>query len=101
MSLESAESIARRPDGPRGNVGGQNHMRRVVLATLAALACLLALPGWAWMADDFGTRVAGQHVYDRAGVLTPDQIQTVESKAAALEQAGTPTIVYVQVKQAT
>jgi uncharacterized membrane protein YgcG len=71
---------------------------------------LLVLVGWLWLAtppgaalaaDDFGQRVSGQHVYDRAGVLGDADRQTLERKAAALESAGASTVVFVQAKSAT
>ena len=44
--------------------------------------------------------VAGQHIYDCANLLTPAEITTLEADAAAVDKAGAPTIVYVQVRDA-
>src|SRR5947209_3934639 len=72
---------------------------RALICALAAVAAALAatIPA---LADDFGTHLAGQHVYDRAGVLSAAQVAGIESQAAGLDQAGTPTIVYVRRKAA-
>lgn len=45
--------------------------------------------------------VAGQHVYDCANLLTQAEIATLEADAAAVERAGAPTVVYLQVRDAT
>ena len=45
--------------------------------------------------------VAGQHVYDCANLLTPAEIANLETNAAAVERAGAPTVVYLQVRDAT
>jgi uncharacterized membrane protein YgcG len=76
-------------------------MYRAAALVLTLLALSLAPPASTALADDFGTPVAGQHVYDRAGVLAPDEIRMLERKAANLEASGAPTILYLQVKSAT
>jgi uncharacterized membrane protein YgcG len=45
--------------------------------------------------------VAGQHIYDCTGLLTPAEIATLEADAAAVDRAGAPTIVYLQVRDTT
>jgi uncharacterized membrane protein YgcG len=45
--------------------------------------------------------VAGQHIYDCAQLLTPAERADLETQAAAVEAAGAPTIVYLQVREAT
>jgi uncharacterized membrane protein YgcG len=45
--------------------------------------------------------VAGQHVYDCARLLTPAEIADLDAQAAAVERAGAPTVVYLQVRDAT
>lgn len=45
--------------------------------------------------------VPGQHVYDCANLLTPAEIATLEADAAAVDRAGAPTVVYLQVRNAT
>ena len=45
--------------------------------------------------------VAGQHIYDCANLLTPAEILALEADAQAVDQAGAPTIVYLQVRDAT
>lgn len=42
----------------------------------------------------------GQHVYDRAGALTPAEIADLEARAAAVEEAGAPVVVYLQARDA-
>ena len=44
--------------------------------------------------------VAGQSIYDCAHVLTPAEIATLEKDAAAVVQAGAPTVVYLQARNA-
>lgn len=45
--------------------------------------------------------VAGQHIYDCAHLLTPDEVTVLEAQAAKVEEAGAPTVVYLQVRDAT
>ncbi len=75
---------------------------RVIPLVLIALAFALpfAVPT-ALGASNFGQPVAGQHIYDRAGVLTPDEITTLEQHARAVESAGAPVVVYFQAKSAS
>jgi uncharacterized membrane protein YgcG len=73
--------------------------RRTVLVLGAAFA-VLGLGATAALADDWGQRVPGQHVYDPAGALTPAQVSDLERSAAAVDQAGAPTVVYVRRKDA-
>lgn len=74
-------------------------LRRALLAAAAAAAALGLAAGSA-LADEWGQRVPGQHVYDLAGALTPAQASDLERSAAAVDQAGAPTIVYVRRKDA-
>ncbi len=52
-------------------------------------------------AEDFGQREAGRHVYDRAGLLTDAEVRDLEARAAAVERAGAPTIVYLREQKAS
>jgi uncharacterized membrane protein YgcG len=45
--------------------------------------------------------VAGQRVYDCATLLTTEETTDLEQQAAAVAQAGAPTIVYLQARSAT
>jgi uncharacterized membrane protein YgcG len=45
--------------------------------------------------------VARQYIYDCTGVLTPSESAYLETQAAAVVQAGAPTVVYLQVRAAT
>ncbi len=45
--------------------------------------------------------VAGQHIYDCAGILSASDISLLETHAKAVEQAGAPVVVYLQVKDAS
>lgn len=45
--------------------------------------------------------VAGQHIYDCTNLLTPDEIAALERDAAAVANAGAPTIVYLQARDTT
>ncbi len=49
--------------------------------------------------SDFGQPVPGQRVYDRAGVLSAEQIASLEQRAAAVEDAGAPAFVYLQARE--
>lgn len=69
---------------------------------VAAIVGLLTLPRVApAFADEFGTPVPGQHVYDTAGVLTPAQTDMLEQRSSAFEEAGGRAIVYIRSKSAT
>jgi uncharacterized membrane protein YgcG len=64
------------------------------------VAAALGLGATAALADGWGQRVPGQHVYDMAGALTAAQVSDLERSAAAVEQAGSPTVVYLRRKVA-
>jgi uncharacterized membrane protein YgcG len=72
---------------------------------LVVLALLLALsftrPAHAAQESSCDGPVAGTHVYDCAGILTADEVAEIETHAAAVEQAGAPTVVYLQVRDAS
>ncbi len=71
-------------------------------ALLAAVLLTLLLAACASTAQPlqrFGERISGQHVYDRAGILTPGEIADLETRAAAVERAGAPTVVYLQAQR--
>jgi uncharacterized membrane protein YgcG len=65
------------------------------------MVVLVALSAAGVRADEFGPRVPGQHVYDRAGVLSPAEIQRLERQAGALDALGAPTVIFVQTKTAS
>lgn len=67
---------------------------------LTILGAALLAPGKVWAAD-FGQPIPGVHVYDRTGLLTPTEIADLESRSAAVERAGAPTVVYLQAKDAS
>jgi uncharacterized protein (TIGR04222 family) len=70
---------------------------RWLVATVAALLSLVLVAGVAAQ-PDFGLPVPGQRVYDRTGVLTAEQVASLEQRAAAVEAAGAPAFVYLQPK---
>ena len=72
-------------------------LMRAVLSTLI----LVALGIRPVSADDFGSPVPGQHIYDFANVFSAEEVQSLEAKAAHLEAVGVPTVIYVRQKQAT
>ncbi|HEX3271481.1 MAG TPA: TPM domain-containing protein [Ktedonobacterales bacterium] len=77
-------------------------VRAVALLAAVLIPFLLAAcASTAQPLQRFGERVSGQHVYDRAGILTPDEIADLETHAAAVERAGAPTVVYLQVRDAS
>src|SRR5690242_9952397 len=70
-----------------------------LFVTLVALGLGLGLGVRPAMADtNFGNPVPGKHVYDYAGVLTPAEAADLEAKAARVEQAGAPVVVYLRAK---
>jgi uncharacterized membrane protein YgcG len=68
-------------------------MRRcwIILSVL-----LLTAPMAAVAQGDFGQPAAGQRVYDRAGILSPAEIASLEQEAAAVADAGAPIVVYLR-----
>lgn len=49
---------------------------------------------------EFGAPVAGQRIYDLAGVFSDDERIRLEAEAAAVEQAGSPVAVYYRLQDA-
>jgi uncharacterized membrane protein YgcG len=45
--------------------------------------------------------LAGQHIYDCAGLLTPGEVADLETRALAVQRAGAPVVVYLQAKSAS
>src|SRR5262245_13732247 len=45
--------------------------------------------------------VSRQHIYDCAEILSSAEIAYLEAQAAAVEQAGAPTVVFLQARNAT
>ncbi len=78
---------------PRAVITPLAIMILMIMMVLTAAAGALAAP-------EFGQRIAGQHVYDRADVLTADEEADLEQRAAAVEQAGAPVVVYLQARKA-
>jgi len=68
-------------------------------AMIVSLLLLLASPTIA--ATEYGEPVPGQHIYDTTGLLPPDEIADLESRAAAVEAAGAPVVVYLQARDAS
>jgi uncharacterized membrane protein YgcG len=76
-------------------------VNRAAVAVLVSVTALSPVVASAAFADEFGSHAPGQHVYDRANVLRPEQVQMLERRAATLDALGAPTIVYVRVEAAT
>ncbi len=82
-------------------------MRRMPLF-IRAIALLLSVPILLILnlavstaaVSSYGQPVTGQHIYDEANVLTPDQISNLEQHARDVEAAGAPVVVYLQAKSA-
>ncbi len=96
--------------GRRARVQRWGYAALVALIALGALAVstafsLGAAPVFAQEAAPLATcpdrPVTGQRVYDCAGLLTSGEIKDLEARALAVQQAGAPVIVYLQVKDAT
>jgi uncharacterized membrane protein YgcG len=71
------------------------------LPMLPLLMGLLMAATTVFAANDFGTPTPGQHVYDRAGVLTPTETQALERRAADLTASGTPVVIYLRAQDAS
>ncbi|MBX5446378.1 TPM domain-containing protein [Sphaerobacter sp.] len=72
---------------------------RLILA--AGFVVALLLPTGTARAAEYGEPVPGQHIYDTTGLLTPDEIADLEARAAAVEAAGAPIVVYLQARDAS
>ena len=73
----------------------------VTLMLALSLSPVVASPVSAAPLNSCTGPVAGQHVYDCANLLTQAEITTLEADAAAVERAGAPTVVYLQLRAAT
>src|SRR5262249_53677084 len=71
-----------------------------VVALAASLGLAVGAPRAAAQAGCLGP-VVGQHVYDCAHLLTAAESTDLEAQAAAVEHAGAPTVVYLQVRNAS
>lgn len=73
------------------------------LAAAAVLVASLftAVPARAGLQESFGSEEPGQHIYDQAGLLAPEEVGDLERRAAAVEEAGAPAIVYLREREAT
>lgn len=74
-------------------------MLSLILATLVAL--LAAPAAHAESARWHGGPEPGKHIYDTTGLLSAAQVADLETHAQAVVQAGAPTVVYLQAKDAT
>jgi uncharacterized membrane protein YgcG len=77
--------------------------RKAVVGPILGLLALLAVAGAALAQDatgDFGASEPGRWVYDRTGLLTPEEVAAIERAAAATTAAGAPTVVYLQAEDA-
>lgn len=75
-----------------------------LLPLLLLLAIALASPRHAVASpaqESCAGPVAGQHIYDCAHLLSPDETSMLEARAAAVDRAGAPTIVYLQARNAS
>lgn len=72
---------------------------RLLFVALVVIG-MASVTGSTRAAADFGSREAGRHVYDRAGVLSAAEVSDLEARAVANERAGAPTIVYLRVAKA-
>src|SRR5262245_37209461 len=86
----------------QANQTHKSNLRVVALFAAGLFALLLAAcASTAQPLQRFGDRVSSQHVYDRAGILTPAEIADLETRAVAVERAGAPTVVYLQARDAS
>src|SRR5690606_30765103 len=69
--------------------------RRVVAAVFLVLTALVAT-GLAVSANNFGTPEQDRKVYDRAGLLTAEEMANLEQLAADVEAAGAPVVAFLR-----
>src|SRR5690606_2035845 len=74
---------------------------RLTLAAGFLVALLLTAATAQSAAAEYGEPVPGQHVYDTTDLLTPEEIADLEARAAAVEAAGAPIVVYLQARDAS
>ncbi len=67
---------------------------------LAGALAITAAPARAATPSTCAGRVTGQDIYDCAGILSASDIALLDTHAKAVEQAGAPVVVYLQVKDA-
>jgi uncharacterized membrane protein YgcG len=72
-----------------------------LLLLMAATSPLLVTTASAAPKSTCDGPVAGRHIYDCAGILTSSEIAYLETQTAAVEAAGAPTVVYLQVQAAS
>ncbi len=72
----------------------------VVVVALSMIAGLV-LVSPAIGAQSFGQPTPGQHIYDRAGVLTAAEMADLEARAQEVAAAGAPVVVYLQAQNAS
>lgn len=69
----------------------------IAVVALAAVAALIHMQTSPAPADvDFGQPVAGQHVYDRTGLLSSQNITLLNERATEIARSGVPVVVYLQ-----
>lgn len=73
----------------------------LLLASAASFTVLSAPSAHAAPRTDCTGPIPGKHVYDCVGLLTSAEIANLETHAKAVEQAGAPTVIYLQAKDAT
>ncbi len=73
----------------------------LLLASFASFTVLATPAAHAAPHTDCTGPTPGKHVYDCAGLLTSAEIADLETHAKAVEQAGAPTVIYLQAKDAT
>lgn len=72
-----------------------------LLAFSTSLTLLSVPTAHAAIQTDCNGPVPGKHIYDCVGLLTTAEIANLETHAQAVEQAGAPTVVYLQARDAT
>lgn len=73
----------------------------LLLVSSASFTLLSVPPAQAAAQTTCNGPIPGKHIYDCAGLLTAAEIENLETHAKAVEQAGAPTVVYLQAKDAT
>ncbi len=87
--------------GPQARIRrGASDVCRQWRSPALALLMLVSLTQVA-LAQGHGIPVPGRHIYDQAGVLTPSEQSDLEARAASVERAGAPVVVYLQRRDAS
>ncbi|MPZ14213.1 MAG: DUF2207 domain-containing protein [Chloroflexi bacterium] len=78
----------------------RSFLSRMLVSLLPLLLLVMLGDAGTALAQEYGSRNRGQHVYDRAGALSSAEIGELELHAEMVERAGAPVVVYLQTRDA-